>query len=55
MVIDDGSSANICIDDIRSAQLNRYKYRIIYTDKDTYLTKDPLFVPQEKESLWEFI
>ena len=40
--------ALICIDDTRSVLTNRHKYRIIYTDKDTYLTKDPIFEPVEE-------
>jgi hypothetical protein len=35
----------ICIDDARSVFTNKHKYRIIYTDDDTYLTLDPTFVP----------
>ena len=35
----------ICIDDIRSVLTNKHKFRIIYTDNDTYLTKDPTFEP----------
>jgi len=35
----------ICIDDARSVFTNKYKYRVIYTDDDTYLTLDPAFVP----------
>lgn len=38
----------ICIDDIRSVLTNRHKFRTIYTDNDTYLTKDPSFEPQEE-------
>lgn len=38
----------ICIDDCRSALTNRSKFRVIYTDNDTYLTKDPSFEPQEE-------
>jgi len=38
----------ICIDDTRSVLTNKHKYRIIYTDDDTFLTKDPNFVPTEK-------
>ena len=37
----------VCIDDIRSVLANRHKFRIIYTEKDTYLTKDPAFEPVE--------
>ena len=48
----------ICIDDIRSVLTNKNKFRVIYTDKDTYLTKDPSFEPVEEltgESLFEFL
>jgi hypothetical protein len=38
----------ICVDDCRSALTNRNKFRIIYTDNDTYLTKDPNFEPTEE-------
>lgn len=38
----------ICIDDIRGVFTNKHKFRVIYTDKDTYLTKDPTFEPQEQ-------
>jgi len=38
----------ICIDDTRSVLTNKHKYRIIYTDNDTYLTKDPAFEPVEE-------
>jgi len=44
----------ICIDDCRSVLTNKHKYRIIYTDNDTYLTKDPNFEPQEEESLFSW-
>ena len=40
----------ICIDDIRSVLSNKHKFRVIYTDKDTYLTKDPNFVPADDET-----
>jgi hypothetical protein len=43
----------ICIDDIRSVLTNKHKFRVIYTDNDTYLTKDPTFEPTEqKEELF---
>lgn len=43
----------ICIDDIRSVLTNKHKFRVIYTDEDTYLTKDPTFQPtKEKEELF---
>jgi glycosyltransferase involved in cell wall biosynthesis len=37
----------ICIDDVRSVLTNKHKFRVIYTDSDTYLTKDPSFEPTE--------
>ena len=40
----------ICIDDIRSVLTNKHKFRVIYTDNDTYLTKDPIFEPAEETS-----
>lgn len=48
----------ICIDDCRSALTNKHKYRVIYTDNDTYLTKDPSYEPIEEEtgaSLFSFV
>ena len=46
----------ICIDDIRSVLTNKHKFKVIYTDNDTYLTKDPNFEPTEEsnESLFSF-
>lgn len=44
----------ICIDDIRSVLTNKHKFRVIYTDEDTYLTKDPSFEPQQEESLFSW-
>jgi glycosyltransferase involved in cell wall biosynthesis len=38
----------LCIDDIKSVLSNRHKFKVIYTDKDTYLTKDPSFEPKEE-------
>lgn len=43
----------VCIDDIRSVLTNKHKFRVIYTDKDTYLTKDPNFIPEDENSLFE--
>ena len=40
----------ICIDDVRSVLTNKHKFRVIYTDNDTYLTKDPNFEPIEEET-----
>lgn len=36
----------VCIDDIRSVLTNKHKFRVIYTDQDTWLTKDPSFEPE---------
>jgi glycosyltransferase involved in cell wall biosynthesis len=46
----------ICIDDIRSVLTNKHKFRVIYTEEDTYLSKDPNFEPcseNKVESLFE--
>jgi len=44
----------ICIDDIRSVLTNKHKFRVIYTDNDTWLTKDPNFEPNTtEENLFE--
>jgi len=40
----------LCIDDIKSVLTNKHKFRIIYTDNDTYLSKDPTFEPEEETS-----
>ena len=40
----------LCIDDIKSVFTNKHKFRIIYTDNDTYLSKDPIFEPTEETS-----
>ena len=48
----------ICIDDVRSVLTNKHKFRVIYTDNDTYFTKDPNFEPFEEltgENLFEFL
>ena len=46
----------ICIDDIRSVLTNKHKFRVIYTDTDTYLTKDPSYEPEAAGAgLFEFI
>jgi glycosyltransferase involved in cell wall biosynthesis len=46
----------ICIDDVRSVLTNKHKFRVIYTDDDTYLTKDPSFEPvvEVKEELFQW-
>jgi glycosyltransferase involved in cell wall biosynthesis len=40
-------------EDFESVLTNRYKFNIIYTDKDTYLSKDANFVPTEEENLFD--
>ena len=44
-----GRKPLICIDDVRSVLTNKHKFNIIYTDDNTYLTKDPMFEPVEVE------
>jgi glycosyltransferase involved in cell wall biosynthesis len=39
----------ICIDDLKSIFGNKHKFRIIYTDTDTYFTKDPNFTPENQQ------
>jgi len=46
--IDNLGRSVICIDDVRSVLTNKHKFRIIFTDSDTYLTKDPSFEPSEE-------
>ena len=46
--ISDLNRSIICIDDVRSVLTNRHKFRVIYTDDNTYLTKDPSFEPIEE-------
>jgi hypothetical protein len=41
---------SLCVEDIKSVLTNKHKYNIIYTDSNTYLSKDPNFVPVEKQS-----
>lgn len=40
----------VCIDDVKSILTNKHKFRIIYTDDDTYLTKDPSYEPEENNT-----
>lgn len=40
----------LAIEDITSVLTNRHKFNIIYTDKETYLTKDKDFVPTEEDT-----
>lgn len=41
---------DLAIDDIKSVLTNKHKYNIIYTDENTYLSKEKHFVPNEKTS-----
>jgi len=45
--INDLDRSIICIDDVRSVLTNKHKFRVIYTDDNTYLTKNPSFEPIE--------
>jgi glycosyltransferase involved in cell wall biosynthesis len=40
-------------EDFESVLTNRYKFNIVYTDNDTYLSKDINFVPVEEETLFD--
>jgi len=46
--ISDLNRSIICIDDVRSVLTNKHKFHVIYTDDNTYLTKDPNFEPIEE-------
>lgn len=53
--IQDLGRTTICIDDIKSVLTNKHKYRTIYTDNSTFLTKDPSFVPSDDQPNTLFI
>ena len=40
----------VCIDDVKSVLTNKHKFRVIYTNADTYLTNDPAFEPEENNT-----
>lgn len=42
--------SQLAIDDVKSVLTNRSKFNIIYTDTDTYLTKEKDFIPKEENS-----
>lgn len=44
---------NIAREDFESVLTNRHKFNIIYTEKDTYLSKDKNFVPKEEDKLFD--
>lgn len=37
-------------EDFESVLSNRHKFKVVYTDNDSYLSKDPLFEPVEEEA-----
>jgi len=41
---------NLAREDFESVLTNKHKFRIVYTDKDTWLTKDPNFEPVEEQT-----
>lgn len=44
---------SLAIDDVKSVLTNKGKYNIIYTDENTYLTKDKNFIPKEENNFLE--
>lgn len=48
--IEDLGRKLICIDDVRSVLTNKSKFIVQYTDENTYLSKDPKFVPNEEQT-----
>lgn len=40
---------SLAVDDVKSVYNNLGKFRVIYTDNNTYLTTDPTFTPNESE------
>jgi glycosyltransferase involved in cell wall biosynthesis len=42
--------ASVSIEDIKSVLTNRHKFHIIYTDMNSYLSKDANFVPKEADN-----
>ncbi len=47
--IKDLNRNHLAREDFESVLSNRHKFRVIYTDEDTYLTKDPSFEPDEND------
>ena len=48
--IKDLNRTQIAREDFESVLSNKHKFRVIYTDQDTWLTKDPNFVPVDDET-----
>lgn len=48
--IQDLNRTHLAREDFESVLTNRYKYNIIYTDTETYLSKDANFIPDETEN-----
>lgn len=47
--------STLCIDDIRSVLSNKHKFNVVYTDTDTWLSKNANFVPPETVSTTQAI
>jgi len=45
--IDELGRSHLAREDFESVLTNKHKFRVIYTDDDTYLTKDPAFEPDD--------
>jgi glycosyltransferase involved in cell wall biosynthesis len=43
----------ICIDDVRSVLTNKHKFKVVYTDDNSHLSKDENFVPVETVTLFD--
>jgi hypothetical protein len=49
----DALDRSVGIEDIQSVYGSRHRFNILYTDKNTYLTKDPAFSPEDEEGTLE--
>ena len=48
--VTDLDRSHLAREDFESVLANAHKFRVIYTDADTYLTKDPAFEPEENNT-----
>jgi glycosyltransferase involved in cell wall biosynthesis len=48
--VTDLNRSHLAREDFESVLANKHKFRVIYTDDDTYLTKDPAFEPEENNT-----
>jgi len=48
--ITDLNRKQLAIDDVKSVLTNKSKFNIIYTDNDTYLSKDKNYIPEEENT-----